>query len=293
MNPLINDLKVLMDAKSMSQTYVSRSLGISNSALCQWLSESYTGNVAKINNAVKSFMEREKEKNAHLQIDFVMTSVAKKIFEVARVAHIDCEIGVCYGQAGLGKTRAVKEYADVNPDVILIEADLGYTTRVLFSELHKKIGLDGYGIIHSLLEDSIQKLKGSGRLIIIDEAEHLPYKALDLLRRIHDKASIGVLLVGMPRLIFNLKGKKGQYEQLYSRIGIAGKLSPLRPEDTENIVNSLIPESHTLWKSYHETSLGNTRILTKLLTRSKRVSEINNKPLNEQIVQETARMLII
>ena len=56
----------------------------------------------------------------------------------------------------------------------------------------------------------VKKLKGSGRMIIIDEAEHLPYKALELLRRVHDKAGMGVLLVGLPRLIHKIMEGRGE-----------------------------------------------------------------------------------
>ena len=293
MNTLAAELRLFMKERSVSQATISRSTGISTAALSQWLNGSYTGNTDKIDNSIRRFISREKERFSKKHIDFVMTNIAGKIFEVARIAHIDCEIGLCYGQAGLGKTQAVKEYARLNTDVILIEADPGYTTKVLFSEIHKKLGLDGNGSIHSLAEDIIEKLKYSGRLIIIDEAEHLPYRALDLLRRIHDKASIGMLLVGMPVLLSNLRGKRGQYEQLYSRIGIAGKLTALKPEDTQTIVNSVVSDSDKIWETYHKTSGGNTRVLIKLLTRSIKVAEINRMAVNPEIVRETARMLIV
>jgi DNA transposition AAA+ family ATPase len=293
MNRLIYRLKNLMEERTLSQAYICRATGLSNTVLSRWLSNTYEGDVQKVCNLIESFLQRESEKYSTRKLDFMMTSVARKVFEVARIAHIDCEIGVCYGQAGLGKTQAVKEYASLNPDVILIEADLGYTTRVLFSEIHKKLGLDGGGMIHSLLEDIIAKLKNSGRLIIVDEAEHLPYRALELIRRIHDKANIGILLVGMPKLVANLRGKRGQYEQLYSRIGVAGRLNTLRPEDTETIVNSVIKEDPKIWKSFHEASLGNTRVLTKLLMRSTRVAQINSVSVDSHIVQETAKMLIV
>jgi len=190
MNRLIYRLKNLMEERTLSQAYICRATGLSNTVLNRWLSNTYEGDVQKVCSIIESFLQRESEKYSTRKLDFVMTSVARKVFEVARIAHIDCEIGVCYGQAGLGKTQAAKEYASLNPDVILIEADLGYTTRVLFSEIHKKLGLDGGGMIHSLLEDIIAKLKNSGRLIIVDEAEHLPYRALELIRRIHDKYNL-------------------------------------------------------------------------------------------------------
>ncbi len=156
-------LKDLMEERGISLTAISRSLGISTAALSQWLNDSYTGNVAKIDEAVKGFLERQREKHRihRREIGFVMTSVARKVFEIARLCHLDGEIGVCYGEAGVGKTEALKEYARRNTDVILIEADLGYTAKVLFSELHRRLGFDGRGTIHDMFEDVVGKLKGS------------------------------------------------------------------------------------------------------------------------------------
>ena len=80
-------------------------------------------------------------------------------------------------------------------------------------------------------------------MIIIDEAEHLPYKALELLRRIHDKAGVGVLLVGLPRLIHKIMEGRGEYQQLYSRIEVYTLLHKLHPSDTKRIVESVIQSS--------------------------------------------------
>lgn len=290
-----SELKTWMEDNNVSVSAVSNSLGISPTAISQYLNEKYKGNTAKIEDAVHSFLDRQQEKAStpRRNLGFIPTSVARKVTEVAKICHLDGEIGVAYGNAGLGKTYAVKEYARQNSDVILIEADLGYTARVLFRELHKRIGLEGSGTISDMMNDVIQKLKDSGRLIIIDEAEHLPYRALECLRRVYDKAGVGILLVGMPRLIHNLRGKKGEYAQLYSRVGIAANLQPLQEKDTETIVHTALPVSNGLWKAYHEACHGNTRVLTKLILRSIRVAEINELPLNSEIVRETAKMLII
>lgn len=292
---LKKELAEVMDERGLSLSALARSVGLSPAALSQWLNGKYAGNVTRIEEAVKSFLDRqyEKVKAPKREIEFVMTSVAKKVFEVARICHLDGEIGVVYGDAGLGKTVSVKEYAKRNLDVILIEADLGYTAKVLFEELHKKLGYDGRGTIHAMFEDVVAKLRDSERLIIIDEAEHLPYRALELLRRVHDKSGIGILLVGMPRLIANLRGKRGEYAQLYSRVGIAGRLETLKPADTQEIINSLFPGSNGLWKAFHQACYGNTRTLSKLIFRSIRVAEINGMDVTPEIVKETAKMLII
>ncbi|USS96016.1 AAA family ATPase [Serratia symbiotica] len=105
----------------------------------------------------------------------------------------------------------LRQYASSYKDVILIEADLGYTTKVLLQELCDSLGVNKRGNIHDLTENSITALHDTGWLVLIDEAELLPYRALEAMRRIHDRAGAGVVLAGMPRLLLNLKGRRGEY----------------------------------------------------------------------------------
>jgi len=290
---LNEELKKLIKEKEYTLSYVSRAINMSNATLHLWLSGTYTGNVKKVDEAVKNFLEIEKLREKKISIEFVNTSIVEDVYDVARVCHVDGEIGVCCGEPGVGKTYAVKKYAIENTDVILIEADLGYTTKVLFSEIHKKLGFDGLGTIHNMLQDIITKLKSSGRLIIIDEAEHLPYKALDLLRRIYDKANVGILLVGMPRLIMNLRGEKRQYAQLFSRVGISTKLTGLTQADTKEIIRSVLPENKDVYKLLYENCAGNTRVLVKLLVRAIKLAQINNTKIDKEIIHASVNQIII
>ena len=290
---LQDELKQLIKEKSYTYSYVSRAINVSNATLHLWLGETYTGNVNKISEAVKNFLEIEKLREKKISIEFVNTSVVEDVYDIARICHVDGEIGVCCGEPGVGKTYAVKKYAIENTDVILIEADLGYTTKVLFSEIHKKIGFDGLGTTHNMLQDIVAKLKSSGRLIIIDEAEHLPYKALDLLRRIYDKANVGILLVGMPRLIMNLRGEKRQYAQLFSRVGITTKLIGLTQADMKEIIRSVLPECREVYKQLYESCVGNTRVLVKLLVRAIKLAQINNTKIDKEIINASINQIII
>ncbi|APF16967.1 transcriptional regulator, XRE family [Caldithrix abyssi DSM 13497] len=289
------ELKRLMEARGWSQSHVARALGISGAALSQWLDGKYKGDVKRINEAVKAFLKREQERlqTPKKLFPFVLTSNAQKVFETARFCHIDGEIGLVIGEAGTGKTTAVKEYARQNPDVILVEADLGYTTRVLFRELHKAVGYDGEGLIHDMFTDVVEKLKDSGRLIIVDEAEHLPYRALELLRRVYDKAGIGILLVGMPRLLTNLRGKRGDYAQLYSRVGIATKLQAVSAVDVQAFTMAVFPESNGIWQEFYKQCQGSVRTLTKLILRTARIAELNHNQVSKSMVQRAAETLII
>ena len=175
---LKTQLKNLIKEKNYSISYVARAINVSTATLHLWINDNYKGKVEKVTKAVEQFIELENLRNETIDIPFVNTSIAEDIFEIAKICHVENEIGVCCGDAGLGKTYAVKMYNIEHSDVILIEADLGYTPKVLFSEIHKKLGFDGVGSIHSMLLDIIGKLKYSGRLIIVDEAEYLDRKSV-------------------------------------------------------------------------------------------------------------------
>jgi len=287
------ELKKFMEERGVSLHAVSRATGISYTAISLWINGKYKGKVDKINDAVNNFLIIENERKNLYKSEFVETTVAKNIFDIAKICHVNSEIGVCYGKAGLGKTVSVSEYAKHNTDVILIEADLGFTAKILFTEIHKRLGLEGAGNVYTLMLDIIQKLKNSNRLIIIDEAEHLPYKALELLRRIYDKAGVGILLVGMPKLVANLRGQKGQYEQLYSRVGVSKEVNPLDKTDIQKIIDKTLPEAFDMTEKFLEISGGNTRVLTKLMARADKAAKLSESPLDEEIIEEVAKMLIV
>ncbi len=290
---LKEDLINLQKEKNYTSKYIAKALNISGTSLSMWLNDAYKGNIQRIEDAVANFLKIEKLRNKRVKLGFVHTNIVDDVFEAAKTCHVENEIGVCCGNAGLGKTFAVKKYTIDNPNTILIEADLGYTPRVLFSEIHKKLGYDGCGTIHSMFVNIIDKLKSSGRLIIIDEAEHLPYKSLELLRRVYDKAEVGILLVGMPRLIMNLEGEKRQYAQLYSRVGIVSQLNSLSSEDISTIISSVIPNPTSVYPLLAEYSAGNTRVLTKLLVRATRIAELNNMEVNEDVVKASIGQIIM
>lgn len=292
---LQQSVNVIRERKGYSLSQIAKSMNLSAATLSQWLTGQYPGNNDKIDKAAKAFIGRETERSARPKdsFDFMLTENAAKIFETARLCHIDCEIGVVVGDAGTGKTIAAQEYAKRNPDVILIESDLSYTTKVLFQELHRQCGFSGIGTIHDMFEDVADKLRGSGRMIIVDEAENLPYKALDLLRRVYDKAGIGIILIGLNRLVENLRGKRGEFKQLYSRVSLLARLRHLNDDDVNQFVAQVFPDANGLSEQFRDGARGSARTLVKLLHKSKRLSEINNKPLNQAIIKKAAEMLLI
>ncbi|EII7382097.1 AAA family ATPase [Salmonella enterica subsp. enterica serovar Abony] len=294
---LITQLKDVMERRGYSQTQVARAIGRSGAVVNQFLQGKYTGDITDIQERITSFInrEQEKEKNRRIQAHFVTTEMAAKGLEVLAYAHQECEICVLYGAAGLGKTMLLKEYVSRNKDALLIEADPGYTARTILEELCRLLGVKVRGNIHELIDACVRELRGSGRLLMVDEAELLPYRALEILRRLHDKAGIGVVLAGMPRLLINLKGRRGEFAQLYSRVALALNLGDtLSRDDFNQIAVDMMPESgeSDIGDALYARSLGNARRLFKLARGVYRICDISQVPVSVGAIDKFAEMLI-
>ena len=272
---------------------LAKSAGISSATLSQFLSNQYPGDCSKVTNQLNTVIERETEKLTQHKASssFIETSISKRYFDIARAAHLYQEIGVCYSDAGLGKTESAREYVSKFSDTILIEADPGYTATVLFTELYGKLGSGEHRTMHYLFNACVDALKGSGRLLIIDEAEQLPFRALEMVRRLHDKANVGIILAGMHRLLGNIRGLRGDFAQLYSRVGMACKLEKLQESDTKNIVSQLLPGACDLWSVMHQECGANTRRLFKMINRSIHISEVNDRVIDEDVILAASDML--
>lgn len=292
------ELQRFLGETGVKQAAVSRAIGYDKSggALSQWLSGKYPGDNERIADAVRGFLRREKAKTLKpkQEISFVMTSTALDAFDVAETCQIGGEIGVLIGRAGVGKTFFAKEYTRQNTGVILIEADLSYTTRDVFMELHRKCGGNGAPSLSKLKDDVIERLRGSGRLVIVDEAEFLPVRAIDLLRRVHDKAGVGILFVGLPRLFEGLISKHNDYAYILSRIGVKGVMGSLGLDDVSMIVSQGGVTDPDVCGAFLDECGGNARKLKMIFHKCVKSKEYDpERPITPELIRQKAQRLLI
>jgi DNA transposition AAA+ family ATPase len=291
----IDKVQQFLVTSKWSMTRLAKSTGVSGSALSQFLANKYPGDVEKVKEKLLSVIDREGEKatlkNANPQ--FTETSISKRFFETADQCRLFCDMGVCYGDAGIGKTQAAREYALRHGETILIECLPCYSPSAFLHTLQDRLCKSECKNNSAVFCSIVDKLKGSGRLIIIDEAEKLPYKTLEYIRRIHDMADIGILLVGMPELIGNLKGFNNQYRQLYSRIAIGIKLGNITEDDARAIIGILSPGDEELTKVFYTTGEHNARRMSKIIKRAAYISQINDSPVDTKTIQRAAEIVKI
>lgn len=286
------ELKDLMENRNYSTAFVATATGLAKSTISMWINGNYNGKNDKITDKINNFIQRERERNIENDLPFVDISIVKYVSEIGRLCHTQGKIGVCVGRAGLGKTVAVKKYTKDYLDSILIESDSGYTAKSLLKEIHRRLGLSGKGSVYDLMGETVRKLNQSGRLLIIDEAENLPYRALEITRRIHDKTGVGVLLIGRSILLENLKGYNNQYDQLYSRVKYTKIIDGLLIQDVMKILES-IGQNPKLAQTYLLYSDGNTRRLEHLISHSISIAKINGKAeVDDTVIKQTSKLLM-
>lgn len=275
----------------LSQAAVAKQLVKSPTTINQYLKGTYQGDVAAIDDAVAELVARHELKG--VSAGFVETQSARRILEVCTMAHRMGCMNMVIGDAGLGKTAALKQYAATTKNVLLIETDTTYSVRMLLSEICRALGITAPRGNPAMMAAIIDKLKDSRRVLIIDEAELLNYRALETIRRIHDKAGIGVVFAGMPRLRANFRsGKAGDYNQLYSRIHRIHTMDDSLPDsDIAMLCESALGTAELNQRLISECH-GNARRLKMLMSGINYISEINRAPITEAMVEQYASVLI-
>lgn len=293
---LAEKVKEFLRQTNLFQSDLAKKIGFSESTISQWLQGKYKGDVIELEVKISQFLdiEEEKIKNEIPKIPFVKTRVAYQLFKAARYCHTDCEIGICYGDSGLGKTTAVKKYAENNTGVVVIKAKENISNRVLVQQLYEKLGLSGQSKVHEMETAITQKLTNSGRLIIVDEAEFLKASGFTILRSIHDDTeySFGLLFVGTHKLHNNLQSLRGDFAYLTNRVGYSFEVKKLERDDVKAIVESVIPNSEELWNYFYQKTGGNARVLSKTIYRSMRLALNHDKPVDTGMIDSSKKMLI-
>lgn len=281
----------------VSQNAAARAIGRGQSTISQFLKGTYQGDNETVALDVLDWLQREKERADRPSVQgraVVETSAYQRIRSVVRLAHQERDIAVVIGEAGLGKTLALEAYEAAHESSTLrIEVGPEYTSKGLAIALHREVGGDGRGTIFTLIQDVYDALEGTDTLVIVDQAEILPTRGLELCRRLHDVAGVGVVLAGMPRLLAHLRGSQGELKQLYSRVGFKARVEGLTAEDVHLLVQVLTPGASEGVTGAVAEVTRNTRVASKLLKRARHIAEMNEVQVTPDVVEKATQMLVI
>ncbi len=285
---MIEELRSFMKRTGLTQAQIARSLGKSAGQMSQYLGGYYKGNIENLEKDLKNFMDSYNKKDEQKSEDFkiVETVNLKTTHFICDEAIIGNEMAVIVGDAGSGKTEALKAYLERNPASIFIESVPGMQFRAVLKNLAKKVGITtGSKNPEEIIREIAKDLKNRETVLIIDEAENLTTKMLEAIRRIWDFSKVPTVLVGTPALLNNLKGRNGELLQLYSRISGKYEFMALNDEDW-----------NTLFGEFAEDIKKTTKHLRRAVSVYKkaiRFARLNNEELNAGHIKAASNMVIL
>ncbi|MED3799981.1 MULTISPECIES: AAA family ATPase [Lysinibacillus] len=230
-----------IEQNKISQVHFGKLVGMGESTISRWLKGTYPS-PEKMDAKVKDFLEKEAVRETITEtkdIRFTMTAISKQIIGALEYGRIQRTISVVYGDAGIGKTRTMREWAADKTDVIIVTANPAVKSpKGFFKLLAKRLKTTAQGSIDDIVMDIMDKLAVSDRTIIIDEAQHLVRETLELVRSINDATGTAIILMGNEVVYAKMLGRQqAEFAQLFTRIGMRKHL--LTDYFTENDVRAI------------------------------------------------------
>ncbi|MFZ2452607.1 MAG: AAA family ATPase [Methylovulum miyakonense] len=287
---LVRSINAWIKDSGKSKADLSRRTGIPDGTRSGILNGSYPSSPTEFLLRMAAEMGRTDERNQSAKVDipFVATSIYADIEYACRRAHIDCDFGIFVGQVGIGKTTGLRNYAQKNRAAVLIEAFDGIDHSTFISELVKAAGLASVtGNTSQQVARLIGALKGSDKMILVDEANSLKPFSFGALRRISDTAGIGVMLVGTHDLLPMVQDPAGRFGQISSRIGFWPELvSRIPAKDCALMVDSYFgePQPEPIVKAFYSHCEGSARALKNLLKNTCRYAIKNNADITPELI---------
>lgn len=249
MKEIIKELQEFMKLSGKSQRQISKETGISSSAISQFLDGIYKGDNEKVAQTIKQYLTVSKERLNNIQNTVFYEGLynTKNVLFACAYAHKHNDIALVSGDAGAGKTTALEHYTNNNTGVIMVTADSCTTTATaILKVISEKLGKQSNYRKSALMQELISQLKGTNRLIIIDEADHLTLQALQAVRNLNDSAKVGIVLSGNDKIYRQmLIGQKGhEFDQIRTRIIVRKRVvNDYTPEEITNIFGKMDDKS--------------------------------------------------
>ena len=195
------------------------------------------------------------------------------------------DMAVVIGRAGRGKTTASERLATQFPEAIYVRPlDFGSPVAVL-REVAFVLGGVRPRMTSACYEVLKAELSDNHKVIIVDEADRLGLKHLNVLRDISDHFTTPVILVGEEPLA----GKLRQERRLHSRLRDTVTFGPITPSDVlyfyrKALAQAITPDQSKKLARHAE---GDFRLVIKDALHLERILAASGlKEVNDQVIDE-------
>ena len=298
-----------MNERRLSVTELADRTDINRSMLSQYLNDKYQ-KPESVETKLRPFLEEQGVLKQEAEDDgdpfmlnlpgtrFFKSADAKGVAAMCSLAHQHALLNVVIGKSGHGKTHTLKQYAEL-PKVAYIECDDTMERRDLVDALELALGMNqSLGSISKRTDAIVQFLNSNpGRLVIVDEADKLisrnTQKKMAILRKLFDKAHVGIVISGEPQLEPLLKSYDERMANRGSYIYRLGGLT--REEVTEYL--SVFPLEKAAREVFIDRACGGRsgcfRLLDRTLTNVIRLMQERGENIITLELVEAARDMMI
>lgn len=229
--------------RGQSRSWLAKRTRISSTTISQVLGGKYPSPPGEFLTRMLAALKVEDERQREGTPGYVEGSVHKLVTVVCDRTRKHANFGVVTGSVGVGKTRTLREYAKRNPQTMFVEANPSMTPGTMLQEMLEQLRVPCVGGLDRKFDIVVRALQGTSFLIIADEADTMSAGALHYMRRIRDKAGVGVVLAGTARLHQLLKPEQGQFDQIRSRITMwPATIAAVTRDDHDDMVREALRE---------------------------------------------------
>lgn len=198
------------------------------------------------------------------------------------------ELSAVLGRAGRGKTTAAEKIFTNNPQTVYVLYQEGWT----FLELLREIAFRLCGLrprFRQVCFEMIQKeLASHRRVIMVDEADRMNLKCLNILRNIHDICKVPIMLIGEESLEGNLRTER----RLISRVRNTIVFEPVTQADvvvfySDSIEQKLTPDMAAALLKYSGGDF--RRVLTSAVQAERIMKASGMSTITDAVVKEICK----
>ncbi len=212
---------------------------------------------------------------------FIITKNVKKFIELTDTLKNAPpnlpKMALVYGDYGLGKSQTIL-WGVTNNDAIYIRCNYKMSGRWLLSEIVEELDEIPYYQSAQLFKQIEEKLKYNLKILVIDEIDFLlnNASAIEVVRDLHDKIGIPIILVGMNLAEQKLK----RHKHIYDRLLCVLKFETFDKNDVIKIVKELSEVNFSEEAlTFIASKFNQFRQLVKLINKAENIAKMNNLDL--------------
>lgn len=223
---------------------------------------------------------------------FITTENTKKFDEIcdelmSPTSFIGPSLAMVIGPAGRGKTEAARHYS-VHHGGIYIPPMITRTPAMLLREISFELAGMRPARTDGCLDVIGEEMSKKRQLIMIDEADLLELRCLEMLRNVNERFACPILLIGEEIL----KGKIGVRRRLFSRIRRRLEFSPINQHDIYYFLRAALNVKTTsdVISIIHRYANGDWRpVLTTVIGIERAIKASNVNEITAEMVKDVIK----